>query len=66
VEPDNQYYNEVIDTSYWLASGTALKNGQIDGQVLFDGSVVAGTQGPHLILLLNSSNTVILNNLLYN
>jgi hypothetical protein len=54
------YYNKVINSSEWEASGALLKNGQTYGSVQFDGPVIDGTYGPDLILrLINGSNILL-------
>ncbi|MCF6270729.1 MAG: T9SS type A sorting domain-containing protein [Melioribacteraceae bacterium] len=57
-------YNIVIDSHQWLVEGSVLKNNQNYGSIEFSEDVINGTNGPYLIAVLSSGETVILNSLL--
>jgi hypothetical protein len=58
------YYDKVIDSGSWSVQGNLIKNGQVYGNVQFDGAVVNGTYGPNLILHLNSGTNILLHTLI--
>jgi hypothetical protein len=43
-------FNVVREPDYWEYDGRVLKNGELLGEVLFDGPVILETNGPSLIL----------------
>lgn len=57
-------FNVVIDTNYWKAQGTMLKNGQLFGNIQFTGPVVANAYGgPDLVLHLTTGEDIFLHTL---
>ena len=58
------YYDKVIDSGDWSVQGNLIKNGQVYGNVQFDGAVVNGTYGPNLILHLNNGTNIFLHTLI--
>ncbi len=57
-------YNQVLEPTYWVASGSMIKNETHFGNIIFDRQVVFGTNGPLLVLQTVSSQTYLLHPLL--
>lgn len=58
------YYNQVVDPNYWTAQGVMIKNGQVYGNVQFNGPVINGSYGPDLVLHLNNGTDIFLHTLI--
>ena len=57
-------YNVVIDTDYWVAQGVMLKAGEHWGDIIFNGSVIADSHGPDLVLSLDAGEDIFLHTLI--